>query len=826
MSASEPILLDGAPRGLSAGAISRALHSAYGLPVEAVGTLAWRLGTIELQVDARQARRLMTPCPLAVGATRVVLRRPSDLCQPPEAWTLAVGPGPALSAGALAVALTGVRGEDVGALRGSSDGSVRIELDRWRYREQDLPQVVAGRPALVEKDGVEKKKPRRLTRRTADSASEALERALAGRLDPERLRAVTRQALARAGTDPRLGEAVRRLAKVGFAPPPPAPAADPGLLLLTLALAPRQAWLDELERLDATPFPTPEDRAAREAVAGLESELRSLGRPSGPLELRIAELAAAHGLETRAGGTLLPGLRALGVSLDPVAAPSSGEDLMSRWLAIAAALASPSGVDPSAVRTLDRDARAAAGGGDLGRWPELMALVLAEAAGAASPSRTSLEEAVPGTPRYEDAAVRHVDHLVLGGRFQEASAAAQRAAKAGAASPRLARRLLRLGARIEPPAGDPVSRVLHGEALWRAGRRLEAQLSFQGAHPMPGSPAALHAAARLLAQGQAEAAWSLLTPDDDPALRLRAAVATSRWAEAAEAWAEASGSGVGLDPTPEWADAAIRLSLPGGLCAVLEGRLGAALESLPPGRVRALCEQAIGGTLPPTPEVASSADPVSLVFDTPDPRPALRALGRIDAGRGLLLRLVRELDGWDVATLSALGGLPAERRRELVATVPEATWLDWLEGKDPALRGAAVGLVGDLDDLPVTLVEALGRTPERRVDAARALLAEDRRDEAAQVAASAFRKAGTPALRRECLRVVAATDRWSAIEALLDPARDAHVHDDVLAVLLETGAPESLAAAVQRLTTDKLERVRLAASRILAKATWLPPSPS
>ena len=326
---SDHTLLTGGLSTSSPGDIARALHDAFNVPAEAVGRLMRRSEGIWLELDAAHGQKILTPCPLALsGGARGVLRRPSDVPAAAPAHLLTMELGGARSAGALARALhegSGISGEDIGPIRELPGGALETSLPRWRYRARDLPTELEGAPVRVEKKNSDALTPP--SHRTAEPETGA--EALAGlaRLRPSaaNLAAATRGVLARSRVSPELSGAVRRLAASGYSPPEPMPAPDPGLVVLTLATQSADDWRSLRKRLSTIPFPDPDHLTAVARLDALEKERRGELEPGDTdapgLVERVLELATSSGgLETRALGTLCPGVDTRNVRSVPPAA--------------------------------------------------------------------------------------------------------------------------------------------------------------------------------------------------------------------------------------------------------------------------------------------------------------------------------------------------------------------------------------------------------------------------------------------------------------------------------------------------------------------------
>ena len=633
-----------------------------------------------------------------------------------------------------------------------------------------------------------------------------------------------RHALRQSWPDPRLTEAASRLARAEFRPEVMHVAMDPGLLILTSAMDPAERWSERLDAARSVPFPEDGDRAVQAALEALLSEQRGELRPDGPHAVRLHALATALGLETRALGTVAPGLNP---SPDPEAttlSPGDESDLWRRWQAVAA-----DGSDPAQLRTLDGDVRAAAekAGVPIGSWPELMATLDAEHRGEGVAVRTPLSALKPSWPRYALAVARAVDHDVRAGRWGQARATVRRAVKAGCADAAVLRRYLRLTWDRSKTPDDDTALVLAAEAALRAGDSGPALNAFRAARPAPGSAAAHHAARRLIEAGQILKAQPLLTAASPAPLRLAVYVAMHRWEEASVAWAETQGAHLGLSPQPEWADPAVKATLSVPYQALLNGELEEAFREPALAPLRAQLESTAAASQHTSPDAA-----VALVYETPDPRVALRALADAIADsaqyaefKGLALALAREVphDEWDVRTADALDRL-AERAAHpgrLLDALPDDILRAWLAGTDPDTRDVAVRLLDRVaeEQLSEELAEAVAHSPLRRLRVAKGLLADGRPSEAAQIAAAVLRKAATRRVRMACIRLMLAAEQFEQVAKSLEPERSAAYLDATLAAILELDdpSPELRRAATVLATSTAPQRIRRAAAAVVQK---------
>ena len=809
------MLLEGA-HNATAGAILRALHAAYGVPSEAVQRLMTSPDGTWLTMDAHEGRRLLTPCPLPMGPNgRGLLRRESDLPAAAPPWVVTLA-GSARTAGALATDLHkagAVCGEDLGVIR-KDNGNQHVELPRWRYRQADLGFEVDGQRVSVEK----KKSDRRITRPggrplRVESAAEALRRVAGTEPSPAQLAAATRQALRRARGDEVLDEAARRLSRTGFQVAR-AENVNPALLILTLALEPAARWRSELDLYTNTPFPGADQTVACERLNALLREHRGELETGHPASVG----SVATGLETRALGTVCPGLKPLAQAGAASAVPLPDDaDLWAEWQAITASVYTPQGLDPAHLRTFDVRVREACdeAGVDLCRWPDLVDLLANEAAGRATPLTTALGDLEPDAPRYVDAATRTIDALVREGRWPEAGSLAAGAHAHHPESIRLARRRLRLTHQTVATVDDDTALVLAAEAALRAGRSVLAESALLACHPPPGTPAAQHAARRLLDAGLANEAWERLASGDPPELRLRAALAGQRFEDATTAWAQLQGDQLGLTPVPDWADAGVLGELPTEFSQLLEGQRWDA------------------PALPATAPVGGPVEAAALVFDTPDPQEPLARLCATltvetwPVWRGLVLHLVREVpeSDWRRETVRHVASLVSRvpAASEAARALGGMLLIEWLKGKDPVLRVAAVELSAAVETRTDELSSALEHTPEHRLSSAESLLSSERFDEAVQVALSVARKAQTSQVRRRALQLVLAAGREDALNPGLAADRPAGLAHDVLAVLTsQTKTTQSLSeearACAAALAQDEAvaPRVREAANELLS----------
>jgi len=821
---SDHILLTSAPAQVSAGAIAKGLHDGFSVPAEAVRRLSQTPDGVILELDPFQGRRIITPCPVQLGAgRRGVLRRANDLAAPAPPWVLKVDTDAGLTAGQLAASMHssgGVAGEDVGVIRRDA-GALSVELPRWRCRQADLPKTVDGHTVSVEKKNAGRG-------RSAESAALALAELVDGGVPASKLARAMRQALRTAWSDPELISAARNLAAHSFEPAGQHGAADPALLTLTVALSPRTVLETRLQRLSDIAFPNPRDVALKARLGDLLQE-RTSALPTGHACVRLAR---SHGLETRVMGTFCPGLRAAGA--EPVATPAvEGDDLWSAWLRIAGALLSADGLDPAELRTFDRRVRDEATHAEipLGTWPELLALVEAEATGAAAPIRTSLAELDRTTSRYELSAVREIDEQVRVGNWNDAARLATEAIAAHPESVPLARRHVRLTGSASAAVDDDVCLVLAADAALRAGRAQVASAALMAATPPVGSPAAEQAARRLLEAGQHANAWALMSPATAASDRATAAWHTHRWAEAVAAWAESQGQALGLTEPPDWADAGVRATLPAGYGDVLDGELSAAAEALDDETLAARCTQVLSGELGPAPPPAPATpdDAAALLFETSDPAYVLSAFSRAIADAdafqhwsALLGRLVTELiaNPPSARAIEALTDLSAHGAATLQGWLDEQTLIGWLEGHDPDVRNATIALARARANHSPALDEALAHTPTLRAEHAEELVAEGRMDEAEHIAVAAIRKAADPAIRRRCIKTLLDGSHTDPLITGLQPDRDPTLLYDILTTLTAAGeVPATLQEAVATLARAKTkERVRSAAAALLTQA--------
>ena len=100
-----------------------------------------------MELDARAARRLLTPHALRWSAGQGVLRRTSDIPTQDPTYTVTVHKT-FTTAGELSTALFtdgAVAGEDIGVIRQAAE-TTSFELPAWRYRHSDLPNISTDSP--------------------------------------------------------------------------------------------------------------------------------------------------------------------------------------------------------------------------------------------------------------------------------------------------------------------------------------------------------------------------------------------------------------------------------------------------------------------------------------------------------------------------------------------------------------------------------------------------------------------------------------------------------------------------------------------------------
>ncbi|MFT5431002.1 MAG: hypothetical protein ACI9OJ_001681 [Myxococcota bacterium] len=794
----------------AAGALASELFSSYGLPQGALGALEFVDGSVFVEIDARQARRLKTPCPLVLSTGRGVLRRASDL--PPTASSLRVRWNhPVVTAGEFAKALStvGVAGEDLGPIK-SHNGALETTLPRWRYRVQDFPTALSGQSLEVTQPD-EKKKPDTTGELTADTAVEALESATLAFSSPPDLARATRRALSGGRHSEALLGAARRLASVGYRPTAKHISFDPGLVVLTMALNAPTAWEKELRRLESIPFPTPADAATINWLEQLQSERQGELSPTDPLASAVNAEATKAGYETRALGTLCPGLRHDDRPIDvPPGAEADG--LWGAWLEIASETASGRDVDVAIFDYLDDLVTSAASdaGRSTGTWPELLSLVKSEAAGVAEPVYTALEQLQPGSERWESTVLRNVDLLVRTGRWKKAASAADDAlatatshqARTGAPIPaQLVRRVVRLTGRTDAVISDPVVLVLAAESLWKAGKVRDAGEAFEIAAPDTGSPAADHAARRLLDLRRWADADQLLAAESDLPLILRAHVALERWDKAVPLWAFLEERAGGVWKPPSWADASVRALLSPTLRSILTGDK--------PSRYVA-----------PTQPAGTETLVLKRVFGTPDARSALRALAgcddaTIDRCTSLAKRLIAQVDegDWDWETSTAVVRIARAAPDLLTASNLQSQLSRWL---DSDLAPALAPLIAQIQNRSDELDVMHSHCGIVRLDAAMVLVSSLPED-AAQIAISVLKRTGTRQARVTAVELLERLGKPKLLVAVLSPERDPRLLEVVLETLVDP-TPE-LAESLTTLKDHARKSIRLAAARLLDRLT-------
>ncbi len=780
--------------GPSAGGILRALHSEFGVPAEAVSCLQPAPGGVWLELDVRQGRRIVTPRPLDGGAWRGTLRRRTDLASPAEDWTLSIAAG-ALTAGALSRALgeAGVAAEDLGAVRRVGD-RVEVTLPRWRYREADLPTTLKvgddDHAVVVEKKNAAD------SPLGAESATEALAEVVAGQPAPHLVENACRRALQSGAGGPDLTLAVRALRSRAFTPEGQQHVDDPGLAALTSALLPLDQLREERAHARQIAFPTPGDRRWWTLLDRIIEE-RS-GLPTA--RTRAALAAHASAWQTRAAGTLCPGhhahdgktlsQKALDSRSEPPATVVSREGapapvgLWEEWCALARRVfEAPSDVTVDDLAEFDRRVRDEADGrgAGLGAWPELLALVRQEVEGSAAPLRVALEALPVGSDVWRRAVLAAIDRDVARGRWGRAGARARRALTQRPGDVDLARRVVRLTGDTSLAVDDDVCFVLAAEVALRDGRPETAEGVLLAASPVPGTPAAAHAARRLDELGHPSRAQALLVDSDAADLRHRVAAHAGLWGEAVRAWAESLGSSLGLALPPDWASEAVLSVLSAGEASLLAGELSDAADLLGTGPLAARCRAAADEEpLPSVRGAVPAVDAVELVFQTPDPRvPLRRALAGISPPRALIRQLARE--------------------------VPDSDWTDDLHATVERVLGASDAPTPDPHDLEARLQHALEATAAGRIE------------EATHVALAVGRKVATGGpMFRQIVALLLDCDRPDALVSALTPDRTPQAIHDVLSTLKARGLlPEVLTSAISALESAPVpERVRKVAAAL------------
>ncbi len=729
MSRAEQLRLDGFTPEVGSGALAHALGSRFRLPGEAFGRLDRRAGHTWVTVDAAWASRIPTPCPVLVAGTTVTLRRESDL-DVPASWldVTLTGLSSAPTPGALAQALS-VAGEDLGAI-GLAGEQLTLRLPAWRTRLESIPET-------LELAGVAY--PTRVEKKNSDDAlaaepvvAAALRRAVGLGASGAQLATAIRGALELAGVEaPALVETVRRMALAEHRPQPDPQLADPFLPVLQLALSPHRTWTEWLDRLSRVAYPSDATRSLVVSLGRLLDEHAGRLTPEPEsLEHWLCTHAQAESLETRLGGLFVPGLAAR-VASRPCPPDTQPRSPLARQF-VDVVMGTISGQDRTvAIAELDAAVRSRTpSDAELGTWPELHQRLLRETQRVGEPIETPLDEAIPGTPRFEAVAARVADRHLLAGHRNDARVTLQRALRTRPAAVELQRRLARLDQRY--PSGS-IDAVLEAGALLHASRaRLEAWQLLAARAPVD-APVAWLVAEKLLDAGAPAEAARLLGPHAPPELRLAAARATHDLTMATSAFVALHRAELGRTPPPAWLDVTQTDAAP------------------------------LLGLAPPPPAAPRrSLDAVAqLIAATPDPRPPLRALALHpwEAASALTLHLFRELIALgrlDAMALLALAELGPSAAEALASALPTDTVSSALKGADPELRAAMVALLSQVpeDRLPVPLHELLHHAPEVRLAAAELALADGRVDESASIASALLRRLARATHLRRVLTVL------------------------------------------------------------------------
>lgn len=843
--------LDTEPR---AGHLARALHEQYGVPADSLGAVRLSSSGINLTLTGPAARRLLTPCPLQLAdGTRGVLRRARDLPGTASEWALHLAGPVSESAGAIASELARVArvaGEDVLAIRRTRAG-VTITLSTWRYREVDLPTSLFGRPVVVEKKNSDE-----VT--GAESGADALATAIRVGLGHAEAAADTiRRVIAASRGDLPLVQAVRRLRERGLSTDADEiPTTDLGLLLLTQAAA-RPARRRRLAAAFRTiPFPSPAEQSAGALLADLELEDEGRLPPRHGLGAALDSAASQLGVRTAVWGTVLPGRVLSGTVIAVGPEVDAGDSLLSRWLFLMAKLATDgagTAAFDDALATLDSDLRqqASAVGLDVDGWQALLTLIGDERGGRAPLRPLPLEALVPGSERWTHAAVRGIDASVQAGKLDVASRLAREAFHAvdpAAVPAAVARRNARLNVRKDGGAvatDDAVVLVHVAEALYRQGNLSAAGNAFEAAAPEPGTLAARHAAARLVALDRLQAAGRLCRGATDDWSVEQGAVADDAWERATAAWASRAGGWLGLIGGPAWLDASVLAQLSASSRAVCAGEL----ELITEGRVREQAQALLRSPLQPewaSSDGAPSLGSLATFWESPNAGDVLLAAARevetnrpISVGLVTLRRLARELPttDWRPEHARALVTLLEHTRDADLAKATRSELLfDWLDGNvslptDVAAGDAKHAFVAAAEAVlahPARAADAAPRLehlPSRRLERAFSLIGEDRMDDAVATATSLLKRAAPGPIRAQSAAVLAIAGAFAPLEAGLD-VRPMGPEQRLLAFDILVGCesafagdavPVELRGALDRLVQTGPSRLRAAARALMGE---------
>jgi len=416
----------------------------------------------------------------------------------------------------------------------------------------------------------------------------------------------------------------------------------------------------------------------------------------------------------------------------------------------------------------------------------------------------------------------------------------------------VARRNARLNVRKDGGAvatNDAVVLVHVAESLFRQGNRIGAGNAFEAAAPEAGTPAARHAAARLVALDRLQAAGRLCRgASDDWSIEL-GAVADEAWERATDAWARRAGAWLGLSSGPAWLDASVVAQLSASSRAVCAGELDHVVAGPVLPQVAALL------TSPLHPEWAasegeSSLGSLALFWESPNAGDVLVAAARevgsgrpVSIGIGVLRKLVREhgaLD-WRPEHARALTTLLEHTRdTDLAKSLQTELLFDWLDGNvvvqsDVVSGDAKHAFVAAAEAIlshPARATDAAPRLehlPSRRLERAFALIGEDRLDEAVATATSLLKRAAPGPTRAQSAAVLAIAGAFAPLEAGLD-ARPMGPEQRLLAFDILVGCdsayagetvPVELHGVLQRLVQSGPSRLRAAARALMTGA----PSP-